>query len=652
MSSRPRKPVKEGASPDASISAVSEKTSSSLISSPDEGRNQRVTRRTGIQAATPGKVPLEAGTVFEDVDAFFQSSRRPALTSQNDEQQKRDRDNKTTSSEREGLQNSDDDTSKGNTSSSNRSRSDRQQQRQQEKEANSRQYQQHVAKLTEPTFDIFKSNVTADDKRSEETTAESAKSSKYMQRIIMTQKNRNSSHLNIPQSPSELSHATTIPPTPASKASATKSILRSATGGKGQVEATTTKDGTPFSAASDKSVRWNVDEDNSDELPEDESESQLQGSGKKEMNIGSQGETDDLYPNDDDDDDDDNISGLFVTRPSPSATLNTSLDRAAALLPVPNSEMKRKATGSSFDDDHSPTPLEDSMAEMLNNTDDTIHDNEDKEGGGSSHGRNADATGSDLASGEEPDDYGNQHHDDDDDDEDDEKEGEAFAFASHDSNDPDDENMDRRTKQSKVPATDKDTRPAKRRGRNPKTKASPVSPETPRNVSENKKKQKKSKKQSAKYATPPGFKGHAVGNRDYETVPVTDYQDDEEEEDDDGNVRRSKRARFKPLEYWRNEKLVYEAHHETGVLGEALGHMPVVTGVVRALPTPHARRKANRKAESDTESDEDDEKIKKKGKKKKASNSSESDEYDSSNLRKVRILFNTEWTYSYARNTC
>ncbi|KAL7513972.1 hypothetical protein ACHAXN_012494 [Cyclotella atomus] len=46
--------------------------------------------------------------------------------------------------------------------------------------------------------------------------------------------------------------------------------------------------------------------------------------------------------------------------------------------------------------------------------------------------------------------------------------------------------------------------------------------------------------------------------------------------------RRSTRNRIAPLEFWRNERQVYGTHRESGMLGEAMGNMPVVIGVQRA----------------------------------------------------------------------
>jgi len=93
-----------------------------------------------------------------------------------------------------------------------------------------------------------------------------------------------------------------------------------------------------------------------------------------------------------------------------------------------------------------------------------------------------------------------------------------------------------------------------------------------------------------RYATPP-VRGYAVGNREYNPVPVTEYKDMD-------GTRRSKRARFPVLAFWKNERLVYEAHNEEGDLGEALGDMPVVTKVIKALPTPYKRKNMMKRKDS------------------------------------------------------
>eukprot|EP00804_Cyclotella_cryptica_P026065 CCRYP_013929-RA/>CCRYP_013929-RA protein AED:0.27 eAED:0.27 QI:0/-1/0/1/-1/1/1/0/322 len=49
----------------------------------------------------------------------------------------------------------------------------------------------------------------------------------------------------------------------------------------------------------------------------------------------------------------------------------------------------------------------------------------------------------------------------------------------------------------------------------------------------------------------------------------------------DAKLRRSTRTKVKPLEFWNNERPIYGPHNEIGLLGEAMGNMPVVVGVQR-----------------------------------------------------------------------
>jgi hypothetical protein len=85
----------------------------------------------------------------------------------------------------------------------------------------------------------------------------------------------------------------------------------------------------------------------------------------------------------------------------------------------------------------------------------------------------------------------------------------------------------------------------------------------------------------------PSPKGYPSGPREFETESITNFIEPSPE---NPGVRRSRRARVRPLEFWKNEKLVLGAHKETGLLGVAMGNMPVVTGVQKALPTPYKKR--------------------------------------------------------------
>jgi centromere protein C len=94
---------------------------------------------------------------------------------------------------------------------------------------------------------------------------------------------------------------------------------------------------------------------------------------------------------------------------------------------------------------------------------------------------------------------------------------------------------------------------------------------------------KKTKKRNVVFSP----QGYPIGNRDYTEVPVSDLI---EPSPSDPNLRRSRRARTAPLNFWKNEKQVFGAHEEDGDIGEAMGDMPVVKKVLRALPTPYRKR--------------------------------------------------------------
>jgi centromere protein C len=83
-------------------------------------------------------------------------------------------------------------------------------------------------------------------------------------------------------------------------------------------------------------------------------------------------------------------------------------------------------------------------------------------------------------------------------------------------------------------------------------------------------------------------KGIPAGPRSYDFVPIGALVENSPEED---GPRRSKRARLKPLEYWRGEKVEFGAHNEEGEIADAFGNMPVVKGIQKALPTPYKKRK-------------------------------------------------------------
>ena len=158
----------------------------------------------------------------------------------------------------------------------------------------------------------------------------------------------------------------------------------------------------------------------------------------------------------------------------------------------------------------------------------------------------------------------------------------------------------------------------KKQKKQQQTATTPVTPTSVLRTSKASKKNNK-KKQTANrvnWSTPNGTsKGIPAGPREYEAIPVTDYKANyapgEEPQTPGGSaLRRSRRAKFKPLQFWKNEKLIYEAQNEEGLLGEAMGDMPVVAGVMHALPTPYKEVK-RRERETAKPSNKDTKKNKK-----------------------------------------
>jgi hypothetical protein len=136
-------------------------------------------------------------------------------------------------------------------------------------------------------------------------------------------------------------------------------------------------------------------------------------------------------------------------------------------------------------------------------------------------------------------------------------------------------------------------------------------------------KQKKKKKRNVVFSP----QGIPIANRDYESVPIGALV--EGSPDDEDGARRSKRAKVKPLQYWRNEKMEYGAHNEDGYIGEAFGNMPVVTGIQKALPTPYKKRKQPKNNAG----------AKKNGKKQVSSNAKGNDQEEEFNSKKLRKMY-------------
>mmetsp|Transcript_1695 Transcript_1695/g.3644 ORF Transcript_1695/g.3644 Transcript_1695/m.3644 type:complete len:755 (+) Transcript_1695:289-2553(+) len=109
-------------------------------------------------------------------------------------------------------------------------------------------------------------------------------------------------------------------------------------------------------------------------------------------------------------------------------------------------------------------------------------------------------------------------------------------------------------------------------------------------------KQSKKKKKKRHVAFSP--KGMPIANRSYQRKPLDAFAVDFSDDEYDG-VRRSRRAKCKPLQFWRNERLEYGAHNETGVLGQVMGDMPVVVNIIKAEETPYKKRKAAKQKKKD-----------------------------------------------------
>jgi hypothetical protein len=140
------------------------------------------------------------------------------------------------------------------------------------------------------------------------------------------------------------------------------------------------------------------------------------------------------------------------------------------------------------------------------------------------------------------------------------------------------------------------------------------------------KKKSRGRLKKVKISAPSGGPGYQSGPREYRTIPAEEF-----EEDDDGpeGVRRARRRKFRPLLFWKNEKIVYEPNHEEGVLAEIFGDMPMVAGVQQAQPTPYKKRTVTPKSDSD-----DDNESGRKAANKSNKGNGEDKLFDSNKLRK------------------
>ncbi len=286
-------------------------------------------------------------------------------------------------------------------------------------------------------------------------------------------------------------------------------------------------------------------------------------------------------------------------------------------------DVSAKASGKSAATS-TPESLEDNLEEVANSNYNDDFDNDDNEG----EGRMQFATqeeDADFGGGNDggfDDDFDNINKDDDDDDA-------VSAQASQKSGATSKSDKSAVAKQSPTPEDEEEENeeeepPKKKKAEKDAKKQSPI---TPTSVLRTSKKSKKKKQTTNRvnFSTPTGTsQGIPTGNRDYEIVPVSDYKGShppgEEPHTPGGSaLRRSRRAKFKPLAYWKNEKFLYGPNDERDGLGDAMGDMPVVVAVQHALPTPHKEVKPK-----------EPEKKKKKDKKRKRKGGDDSDSDDES----------------------
>ena len=89
-------------------------------------------------------------------------------------------------------------------------------------------------------------------------------------------------------------------------------------------------------------------------------------------------------------------------------------------------------------------------------------------------------------------------------------------------------------------------------------------------------------KKKTRFAPAVSPAGYPSDNRGYEVQPIETFAP----EGPTNGLRRSSRAKYKPLEHWRNEKPIYVKNDAVNRYGD----MPIVSGIQKALPTPHKKR--------------------------------------------------------------
>ncbi len=354
---------------------------------------------------------------------------------------------------------------------------------------------------------------------------------------------------------------------------------------------------------------------------------------------------------DDDDGNDDNRSNTAAVDADGDSNENDDADETKS-SPRPTDSEQNKFSSPPPNEASTPPSIESNVADMLRNTMD--------EGSPKSSERNsiADSSRGKLTPGVEveindndgdaKDDYqvSNGHDDDDDDDDDD---GVGFQLAS----DHDDEVSVGGEKEisdvedDKIHQTESETSDV---DGDSSSKLSSENGSANEDTRSNSIKKKKKTGKRRKLPTTPRTHtrtskkrvsfgpGQQVSNRNYKQIPVSEFEDEDDEEDDNSNVRRSKRRKFPPLAFWKNERVVYEANNETGANAEIFGEMPVVAGILTAEPTPYKKRKVTRTHLSRNDDDNEE------SQKQKAKTDYRMKPYNSSKLRKVSSFYNSYCT--------
>jgi hypothetical protein len=138
--------------------------------------------------------------------------------------------------------------------------------------------------------------------------------------------------------------------------------------------------------------------------------------------------------------------------------------------------------------------------------------------------------------------------------------------------------------------------------------------------------------------------GEAPKQQLYKVISVDHYKDNHSEDEERG-LRRSKRAKFPPLKWWKNERLIFESGDKresfAGLSLQADIDMPVVTKVVAALPTPAKPRSATKNTQNSSKKSE--------GRKR---SDSDSDSVDKSSAHPNQVPFDSTRLRSVSSKCC